>query len=350
MLSGLSPLAVAARRGVVVPDWVTRASTGVPAKTDADFSNNRYWFKDAAYYNEAAWLEVISGTKSGITRTIGPFVDPTGTNLLSNGTFDSATTGWSAANSASIASVAGELEITTPGSVNFGGAYQGLSNLTSRAFRYQMTGRRGTNANDFYLTDGNNTNLNSGTQLASTGFTTTSNVTRTGYVSVTASPNYFGVRASANAAGTAYFDNASLVEAWPFLGWTHGSFSFAITATTPASIAADEVLWQAGADTGSSSSESDRVRVVRQVSDSHIVVIVTSNGGAQASMDLGAVGDSTQFSVSASIATNAFSASLNGGVPVTDTVGIAPGCAKLWIGRSYTGDTWGGTIERVTVF
>lgn len=319
-----------------VPAWVDSSLF------DADYSNSRFFFRGSAYATEDLLNTAAGLSKSGVSRvTASPYVDPTLANLLTNGDFSSGTTGWAAfGTGAAIANVAGELELTSGGALN--GFSQGVSGILGRAFRFRMTGRRGTSANSVSIASG----ISAGLHKFGTAWTTTSNVILDIFASAGADTSYFGARNSSGAGtGTHLFGNASLVEVWPFLGWQHNAIGVAIQATAAAGATVDEVLWQADAG-----DERDRVRVVRLVADDTVHVIVTSNNSTNADLNLGAVADGAQFEVAFSATQNSFGASLNGGSPVTDTSGVCPGVAYMRIGRSFTGEIWTGSIERVTVF
>jgi hypothetical protein len=324
--------------GAVAPRW-----TELGAVLDANFASDQYYWGGLTFTSEAAFLTAVGGIKSGITRAIGPYIDPTDTNLVSNGGFANGTTGWAAGGTgASIAEVSGELELTASGNLNC--FVQQISGLTGRAFRLRGTGRRGTSGNSFVFRRASDATLTSGESLGATISTTSATNIEAYFAGGT--NNYIGARnTSASGSGTGLFDNISVVEAWPFLGWTHGAIAVAIEATAPVGAVADEVLFQAD-----SNSEVARIRIVRQVADDRVVVIFTVGSSTQASLDLGVVADGASFGVAFSCQAYQFIASLNGGAPVTDIVGISPGASHLRIGRSFTGDTWTGTIERVTVF
>lgn len=327
------------KAAVGIPAWVSPG-----AKFDADYPNDRYFWNDRAYGDETAFNTAVGGVKSGITRTFGPYVDPAETNLITNGDFADGTTGWAASGTgALIANVSNELVLTSIGTAG-SLAYTTVSNLASRAFRYRATARKGTSTASLSVTGGINTSLNAGKSVGT--ITTTSATTVEGIVGLHLSPYYLGMVNVAGNAGTHIADNFSLVEVWPFLGFTQNAFAVALTNwVAPAAAVADEVIWQADCD-----DERNRVRVVRQVSDDHIVVIYTTNNAAVASLDLGVVADGATFSVALSGATNGFSASLNGGLAVTDGSGVCPGLGIMRVARSFTGNTWTGTPGRVTVF
>jgi hypothetical protein len=127
-----------------------------------------------------------------------------------------------------------------------------------------------------------------------------------------------------------------------------GQVGVKISATAPATVGATMVLWQAGGN------ERGRVRLELHT-DFHLHYIVTwQNGGDSTNpatdLDLGLLTASTPFVVEAQAGVDTFSASLNGGTRIYAPVGQMPGLAQMWIGRSFTGETWTGTIERVSVF
>lgn len=321
-----------------VPAWVDSALF------DADYENSRF-YAGRLYADETAFNTALNLTKSGVTRvTSAPYIDPAGTNQLTNGDFSDGVTGWTAQGTGgSIASVGGELELTAGGSLN--GFYQTISNKRGRAFRFRATGRRGTSGNAQSVRVANNNVLNNATQIGA-DINSTSPTTVEGYASIGATTFYFGARnTSGSGSGTSLWDDLSMVEAWPFAGWTHGAFAVAIKATAPAAAAVDQVLWQSDAN-----NERDRARLVRLVADDTLHLIVTADNTETANLNLGVVADNAQFEVAASIGEMDYRASLNGGVIETDTNGGWPGCTHMRIGRSFTGDTWTGTIQRVTVF
>ena len=326
-----------------VPSWVLRGENGLPAKFMRDPANDHYWFGSTVYANETAFLLATGGSVSSSARVFGPYVDPSGFNWLTNGDFSDGTTGWAAVGTgASIANVAGELETTSGGSLN---AYtQGVSGTLGKAFRFIATGRQGTSTNTF-LHGYAATSALSGA-YGSAGFSSTSNVTRTMYAASVGDTTYVGIRnTSGIGAGTAYFDNLSLVEAKPLKNWTPSDITALVEATTPA-VAETQVVFQCDV-----ANERDRVRIVwNGASDNHLHVVATVNNLVQADLDLGSVAQSTAFSVSFSFAQSSFSASLDGGTPVTDAAGICPGVAYMQIGKSFTGEAWSGSDPLVAIF
>lgn len=69
-------------------------------------------------------------------------------------------------------------------------------------------------------------------------------------------------------------------------------------------------------------------------------------GVAQATLDLGAVANDTDFVIAARFADNNFAASLNGGAIVTDTSGANPlGLTTARIGAVGSSNPWNSTIR-----
>jgi hypothetical protein len=69
-----------------------------------------------------------------------------GPELVTNGAFDSNTTGWTAGNSSTLSAVGGRLRIAN-GTVDYGQAYQSFSVVNGRTYRVSIDGRVGTSSN-----------------------------------------------------------------------------------------------------------------------------------------------------------------------------------------------------------
>jgi hypothetical protein len=326
-----------------VPSWVLRGSNGAVAKFQRNAALNQYWFNGRVYGTDAALNTAAGGVNSGAARVYGPYVDPTNTNLLTNGDFSNGTTGWTAFGSgASINVVGGEMVLTGGGTLN-NAFTQGVATTLGTAFKLAGTGRKGTTTSSLVLGSSINPNLNPGPQSAA--ITTTSNTAVSALGSAEAATTYFGGTHFSTLTGTGIFSNLSLVQVWPLSNWAPNNIVVLIEATTPTTPGVDQVVWQSDV-----ASERDRIRVVRLTADNHLHVIVTANNIAQADLDMGVVADATFFSLAFSAAQNLFGASLNGGVPVTDVSGLCPGAGVMQIGKSFTGNAWTGTDPFVVVF
>jgi hypothetical protein len=162
------------------------------------------------------------------------------------------------------------------------------------------------------------------------------------YSAASANPMYLAVHTN-NATVDEYWDDQSVREVVPLVGHNYLALSGVVKGITPASAGGNRVAFQA--DTND---ERNRVRLVWDASK-HLRLIVTSNNAEQANLDLGLVEVSTPFAVSFSSSASSFKASLNGAAIVSDTSGAHPGLSHIRIGRSFTGEAWTGTLQRVTL-
>lgn len=302
------------------------------------------------FSDEAAFLAVIGGTKSGITRALGPYVDPAAAELVSNGGFGAGTTGWAGyANgtaAATISEAGGELVVDGQGGSSNGFSQLVAGLVVNRAYRVMGTTRRGTTTSySMELRMAGNAALN-GTSSFTALNATTSPVTVSAAGSAEIASMYVGGRLNGGVNnGTSIFDDVSLKEALPFANFVPGSISALIEATTPATASGNKVVFQA--DGGST--ERNRIRLVYD-GTGHLRLIATFANIEIANLDLGAVAASTPFRVALSAANNSYSAALDGQPAVTDLSGTFPGIGMIRIGRSSTGETWDGSIERVRLF
>lgn len=127
-------------------------------------------------------------------------------NLISNGTFTTGTTGWTAVNGA-IAAVSGELEVTGSGG-SFPRAEQTYNLVVGKTYRISATARRGTASGDAYIAH------TSGALYALTSSTTNVTLAYTFTATTVSNTAVAGVFAS-GVTGTAYFDNFVIEEISP---------------------------------------------------------------------------------------------------------------------------------------
>lgn len=351
------------RSGASIPNNLILSSSGAYPIFDMDNAGgSTFWTNGRNYSSASALMTALSATTSGVTAVVGPYIDPAGTNILTNGTFDTDTTGWTAINSATIAIVSGEMQVTG-GGVATGGFSQAVSGFGNRAFRVRGTGRKGTTGSALAIL-GTTQNSVFSSAPATIDITSTSNTTTDMYISTAKGTNtWFGGKANIATSGTSFFDNLSAVEAMPMPGWTTfaggvstaagPTWSVFVDAVAPASISATQVIWQADADT-----ERDRVRLTYGT-DNHVHLIVTSNNNGVLDFDLGTVALGARFRVAmgcaqaggVSDATTGFAASLNG----ANSQALfqnkdLPGVSKMRIGNNVAGTAaWTGTFNRVSV-
>ena len=332
----------------LLTNWIATDTFSNAALLDEDFANSRYWYSGQNYASEIALNTALGATTTGITRTIGPYVF--GPNILTNWTFDSDVSGWAGTGTSNVSwssNNGGSLLLFVNGN-SAPTAYQLLTVQANRA--YTVSGQawqdNGTGFPSLQASVNYNMQNAAGTSPTTASLTP---VSTAGYFSAEGTAIYIGLHTSGNGASGNYrFDNITVKESVPFQGMVSGKVGVKISATAPATVGATMVLWQAGGN------ERDRVRLELHT-DFYLHYIVTWQNGADSlnpatDLDLGVLLPSTSFSVEAQAGIDTFSASLNGGTRIYAPVGQMPGLAQMWIGRSFTGETWTGTIQRVSVF
>ncbi len=314
---------------------------------EADFTHNRYVWDGRTFTTETAFLAAIGGSKSGATRTIGPYVDPGAAELASNGNFASGTTGWTSYSSGLLSTSGGELSIDG-NSHNSVGFHQGFAAVLGKVYRVSGTYRRGTSVNGTpELRPSANAGDLGGAVATTAPNGTTTPLTGSGAGAAEATTMYAGARVGGTTIiGTCVFDDLSIKEALPFRAFPDGALTAVIEAVAPASIAGNKALLQT--DDGGLNLRS----YLRLIYDGtgHIRLIVRFANAEAVNLDLGAVAAGAPFRVAFSAASNQFSGSLSGAPAVTDTSGSFPGVSTLRIGGSVSGEAWDGSIGSVTIF
>ena len=180
------------------------AAGGFNPEFVADFVRGEY---SAA--GNRTFASTIDHSASGLATMTGGY----GPELISNGEFDSDTTGWTNGSSAVLSAVSGELEIVNS-SGGADGAVYALSGLISGK-QYVVTAQlRGVSGSDIELTVLNN--LGTTFLLRTTPVTAASLTKVVGYWTAQGSQDKVYLRMPSN--GTAYADNISVREA-PKLQW-----------------------------------------------------------------------------------------------------------------------------------
>lgn len=326
--------------GAAAPGWVLRGADGLPAFFDSDATNTRFWYDRTAYSSETPFLTAAGGVTSSAARVYGAYLSPTATNLISNATFGD-TTGWTGTNG-SIAAVAGQLQLTGSGS---GSAAASTPFTLDATAAYQVDGN---------VTRGAGPGISLGiSDLSSLGsFKKSIGPVSTQAISFlygAVQTSYFaGIKQNGASTGISILDTPKVRQVFPFSRSTVAVLSGRISFTLPSSFAADQVIFQADSD-----DEVNRVRLVYVNATGHLNLITTYNSVAKATIDLGAVSTSTAYYVDffASAAPAAFTwASLSGAAVIQNANGGAWGLAKFRTGKSFTGDTFTGTVSRTTLF
>lgn len=165
-------------------------------------------------YSSASSLNQLSiGTTpvTAVTQPVGLLLDSRfglvlGSELVSNGAFDTATTGWSVtAGNGTIAAVGGELQVTS----GTGGvlASTPITTVVGNTYKLDVTGRRGTYTSAIQFGFG----TTAGATPAELLFASPSNATQTAVYTATATTTYIIARfPSIENGATGYFDNVSV--------------------------------------------------------------------------------------------------------------------------------------------
>lgn len=316
------------------------------------FTDHLYYAGGTVYDSKAALLGALGGAEASAAVNFGPWVSSTRTPAVPNQTFDADVSGWDTYGTASVSwssANGGQLVLTGDGGNRRAARHQILpadGSLKSKCFRITGTGARGTSGNSFQFV-GTVQNSTFGASVGS-GLITSTTLTTPAPCFLNTGPGtgaWVGfMNTGATGTGTGLMTEIDVREARPWEAFPQGAFDLFVQFETPASIATDQVLWQADAAT-----ERDRIRLVMQASDNHLLLVVTQNNSAIASLDLGAVALSESHKVAIGIGDSYFAASLNGSTPLIDASGSAPGVAYMRVGRSFTGEDWLGTVTRVAM-
>ncbi len=329
------------------------ATPRADALIDLDLAHGRYGFAGKAYGSKAAFLAAAGGVAAGSAMVLGPHL--VGTELIPGGSFDTGSLdGWAstpahAANGsvsvvanrlvAAINSPVGAYRAARANTVSVGGAYRYAADIVAKGPTPPMNS---VSINASPNSDLGGSDMQFGDLSAGAVFPQHLEV-----VGGTTAPTLnvgFVTAASANVPATISLDNFSLREALPYAGHSTTGFAFRLAATAPAAAGGNKVALQWGTD-----GERYRVRLVWDASK-HLRLIVTTGGTEQANLDLGIVEVLTAFTLEASIGPNRILARLGSGATLAGLNSTLPSIGRLWIGRSYTGETWDGTLQRLTVW
>lgn len=332
----------------------TRAgAVGSDALIDLDFVHGRYGFAGRAHPSKAAFLAAAGGTSVGSAMLLGPYVG--GTELMPNGNFSGGTLdGWAStpahvangsvsvvANqlAAAINSPTGAYRAAKASTVTAGRAYRFAGDIVAKGPTPPLASLSlaASLNNDLSGFDGRFADLTAGGTIPQHVEVTVGAASATLYAG-------FACGVTVSTPATVTLDNFSLREALPYPGHSSAGLAFRLAATTPAVASGNKVALQWGTD-----GERFRVRLVWDASK-HLRVVVTTDNVEQANLDLGVVEVSTAFVVEASLAANRVAARLNAGASQLDSAAIMPGLGRLWIGRSFTGEAWDGTLSRLSVW
>jgi len=315
----------------VRPAWVEPG-----ALIDLDDENGRFYVNGQTYATLAAATTAMGGTNSGQALSVGPYL--TGV-IPYTSDFSSGIDGWAETtnpDNGSMAASSGDLVATVTT-----GQYRVAKqvSVTRKAILAKARRVSSTTANPT-LGCGNTggmggTNSGLATMSANGDYSTVGGTDTTSI--------YIGFLL--NGAGALTADNVSGEVVIPYEGFAENQLRFEIDFTSPASFAAQKVLAQWGISNASGQS----VRVLTNTSG-ELRVIVNSGSAEVANLNLGVISTATRYRIRATLADSAFHANLDGGPLVSDTSGNMPPMGLFWRGRSFSGETFDGTIHRSKVW
>lgn len=321
-----------------VSNWFDSA-----ALLDIDRTNNRGRFNGVTYATISALLAAANGTDASGVYTIGPYVDPAGTNFVVNGD-GSTTTGWTAGNG-SVASVGGKLELTGGGAT---AAYlsQQLTGLnSSRCYRSRQNVTRATGGPGVFAAQ-----TPSAVALSPSNYQTlVGNVEQETLIDLlwgSEQPTaYIGIKQNGTSTGKSRLDDAETREALAFQGLNPDRISIRLRDVMPASITGTKCLFQTGDD-------SDRNRIRIDSVDGALRAIMTYANVERANIALGTKAALEAYDIVLTVdEAVGVMAQLDGGVIQQPTVSlVCPGMGRLWLGRSFTGESLGASPARVQIF
>lgn len=329
------------------------AAIGSDALIDIDFIHGRYAFAHRSYSSKAAFLAASGGAAAGSAMLLGPYVS--GPELIPDGSFSAGgLDGWASTAShtgnGSVSVVANQLVAAINSSTGQYRAARSNAVAAGRAYRYaaDIVAKGATPPlNSMSINAALNSELG-GSDSRNGDFSGSGVIPQ--HLEVTAGAagitlhTGFVCGVTPSTAATVTLDNLSLREALPYPGHSTSGFSFRLAAVTPAAASGNKVALQWGTD-----GERFRVRLVWDAGK-HLRLIVTADNAEQANLDLGVVEVATAFAIEASLGANRVVARLNTGAALLDSAAVLPGIGRLWIGRSFTGEAWDGTLSRLSVW
>lgn len=318
--------------GGSAPSWVEPG-----ALADIDTENGRFWYNNRVYPTIDAVASAMGGVRSGNALTIGPY--DTG-NLLYQSNFSPGVDGFAETlnpSNGDISASGGNLI----GTVTTGQYRYAKAISVSRIAAVASATRISTNQASISLGIGNTSGL-SGAASATTPLI---NGRSTVVGSTETSTMHVGLLT--NGAGQTTSTDYTVKEALPYAGYLQLQTRFEFDFTAPASFSTQKMIamWGIG-NTGQS------IRLLINTSGELRLILTISNTTETVNLNLGVISTGSRHKISGSVADNGSYASLDGGPLVADTdVGNSvPAVGLFWIGRSFTGETFDGTIHRATLW
>lgn len=325
---------------------VSGASFNRPPDVHADFQHGVYRFGGSRFSTADALMGAIGGVRNGAAYDIGPAV--VGAELVSNGTFDANITGWSMVGGLGTATLSqqppGVLRMAAPGAGQQR-VGQAQNRVADKVYRARAT----------CVTNGGFPQLS---EHGPGGATTTSSAAHvTNPMEIVWADHSGGSRTLAlnsNFASAVYdeFDDVSMVEVRPFAAFDYTAWAALIRGTAPAALpGTEQVIYAADTDNAGKATGQDRDRVrLAWATNGDLKLIVTRLNVEQVNMVIGSLAAGADFSVRLSIGANDVIASLNGAPGVVDTSCSPPGLAYMRLGRSRSGEAFGGVIHEAGIW
>lgn len=330
-----------------MPSWVPKTNRNVAALMTLDVANNRGWFSGTAYATEAAFLAAVGGVKSGAAYTVGPYVDPAATELVTNGDLSNGTTGWAAVNGGTISVVNGEMVLEGAGGTNASAETPVIPVVVGKAYRAKAKYRKGTATNAAAVIAASSASLSPAIAGMPNNNTTTDVTNTTGFAAETAT-SYLALRIPATTpTGTVIGDNFSVKEASPLSGWVPAKDALVIDFVCPSANATIKTV--CSLEDGLSSTSRNKTKLYVDT-DGHLKIAVTTSGTLRSTTDLGAVSPGSSHSVQFTSANNRVFIALDSGLPLLISGFVTEGVYALFFGKSAIGETWDGSISKVSVF
>lgn len=340
----LSPAALACLQKVIwpwAPSWVPRDHAGMPAPFVLDAANNRGWYNGVEYGSETAFLSAngVSGTVASGIRTFGPYDVPAAPNEIVNGSFTTGTNDWTAfGTGASISAIAGELRLTTTGSLQ---GFRQTMPMQRKAYRFRISGRRSGSGQAFVGGGTANNVLNvpyfSNASFGA-GIIEIGSVVPAGDVT----QRYIGIRQANGVSDTYVFDNAFLTEVKPFSIFDQTEGTIFVKGTADSS-GIDQVLIDVANISSAQNGDRDYIRVSRIAATGELTVNLRVGDAVVYTQSLGVVANGAMLHVALAWKNATLNICLNGSTPFKKaSATVIQSHSSVRFAGSFSGNPWQG--------
>ncbi|MBW6420394.1 SGNH/GDSL hydrolase family protein [Rhizobium sp. XQZ8] len=327
-----------------IPSWVPRDHLGAPVPFVLDAENNRGWYNETVYSSETDFLTTpgVSGIRTSGVRTFGPYDIPGAANEFPGVADLSATTALTAVGSgSSIASVGGELELTSGGS---GARWRFNLPLLRKAYRWRLKGRRGTNTSG-QLAPASALNLGmTGGIYIGANFNSVMGEQSVIVPSASSGQRYAGVYQANSTTGTSYFDDVVLTEVKPFAQFNQAEGTIVIEGIADSS-GTDQVLFELSNTLTGQSGDRDYIRFTRSASTGQIsgsVFAFQTNVWAEGA-NMATVANGAPIRIAIAWKDAVFTACVNGSAPFVKTGATQiESYAIMRFAGNLAGNAWSG--------